>query len=123
MIKIPNKLIPFGNYKYITIWPCLFYKEPLVPIVINHENIHGRQYIEFLSIGLILLLIKILIFGSGLINTWLILALALSAFYWVDLIDCAFNKTDRGALERECYENENNLNYLKTRKLFQMWRK
>ena len=120
MIPIPSKIIPFGENKYITLWPFLVYKEPLNPIAINHENIHGRQYVELASAVLILMLIKWIIFGA--VFNWLFIVIALTAFYFVDAIDCAFNKTDRGALEREAYENENNPDYLKSRKLFAMWR-
>lgn len=95
MIKVKSKIIPFGKSKYFIFWPFLFYKEPLNDVVLNHENIHQRQIFELLWIG----------------------------FYFISIFEYIKYGSEKGSLEREAYENEANLNYLKSRRWFAMWRK
>ena len=64
------------------------------PVLINHERIHLRQQIELLFIGFIF-------------------------WYYIAM----FRKGYRGiSFEREAYANQDNLNYLKERKLFAFYR-
>lgn len=96
MIVIRKKWLPFKKrFSYLTLWPFLFCNEQLTPIVLNHEKIHERQVFELLWIG----------------------------FYLVSIFEYIKYGSEKGSLEREAYYNEDNLDYLKTRKLFAMWRK
>ena len=96
MIIIQKKWFPFKKgFSYITIWPFLFCKESPTPIVVNHEKIHERQVFELLWIG----------------------------FYFISIFEYIKYGSEKGSLEREAYENEANLNYLKSRRWFAMWRK
>ena len=71
----------------------LIYKDILTPTLINHETIHWQQYKELLIIGFVILYF----------------------FYHFK------NGYDNNPFEREAYDNDNNLNYLKTRKHY-AWR-
>lgn len=62
--------------------------------IVNHEAIHGRQMIECLLIGSIVLV-----------------------WWW-----SFFHGGRRNPFEQEAYANQSNLDYLKTRKLY-AWRK
>ena len=97
MLVIRNKLIPFKGIKAITIWPFIFIRKgcSFNEIDLNHESIHGRQQLELLIIP----------------------------FYIIYLIEQIFKGYRNISFEKEAYNNDNNLDYLKTRKLFAMWRK
>ncbi|MCB9262334.1 MAG: hypothetical protein H6607_08170 [Flavobacteriales bacterium] len=72
--------------------------------IIRHEKIHHRQQLE-----LLILPFYILYFLEFL-------------FRYAYLKD--FDKAYRAiSFEKEAYQNDNNANYLKTRKLWSMWRK
>ena len=94
MIKIKNKIIPFGSYIAVTIWPFIFYRK-LNKNTINHENIHGRQQLELLIIP----------------------------FYIIYIFEAIFKGYKKISFEVEAYDNENDPDYLKNRKMFAMWRK
>lgn len=87
---IYNKIIPFKGYKAITIWPFIFARDPLNEIDKNHEEIHGKQQLELLIIF----------------------------FYMIYVIEWFFKGYENISLEKEAYNNENNLDYLKSRKHF-----
>lgn len=91
---IKNKLIPFGSYIAITLWPFVFYKGKLAEKTRNHENIHGKQQKELLVIP----------------------------FYLIYFIEWIFKGYRNVSFEREAYSNEHNFKYLETRKRFGMWR-
>lgn len=91
---IYNNIIPFKGYKAITIWPFIFARKQLNDIDINHEKIHGRQQLELLII----------------------------LFYIIYLIEWFIKGYRNISFEREAYSNEQNLQYLKNRKWFAMWR-
>lgn len=100
MIIVHNKWIPFNGFTAVTIWPFIFTKKDLDYInlhheLINHEYTHGRQQLELL-----------LIF-----------------FYIIYIIEWIFKGYKNISFEKEAYSNQNNPDYLKTRKLFAMWRK
>lgn len=97
---IKNKIIPFGDYDTINLFGVLFTKEDqLSDRVINHENIHTEQMKELLYIGF---------------------------YIWYGLeyiIIRLFHKKQNGAyrdisFEEEAYNNEHNLDYIKTRKRY-----
>ena len=95
MKVIYNKIIPFKGFDAITLWPFIFAREQLTDIVINHENIHGRQQLELLIIP----------------------------FYIIYLIEWIFKGYKNISFEKEAYSNQYNLEYLKDRKWYAMWRK
>ena len=91
---IYNKIIPFKGYKAITIWPFIFSRSELSEIDINHEKIHGRQQLELLIVF----------------------------FFIIYLIEWIFKKYRNISFEKEAYFNQQNLDYLRTRKWYAMWR-
>lgn len=98
MILIKNKWFPFGNYKAINICGIVFYKgNDLSNKTINHEKIHTKQMIEMLFIFFYL---------------W---------YGFEYLIIRLFHKKQNDAyhdvsFEEEAYNNDDNLNYIDTRK-------
>ena len=116
MIRVYNRIIPFQGYKMMTIWPFLFIKKgaKVKDVDVNHECIHLRQQTELL---VILFYILYILF-----------------FFW-EMVRCAFDKERaqvnegkprniykrayRSVLfEREAYWYEDDLGYLKHRKLW-----
>ena len=93
---VRNKLIPFKGYKAISIWPFIFVRKECKfgNVDLNHERIHLRQQLELLIIP----------------------------FYIIYLIEWIFKGYKNVSFEKEAYSNEGNLDYLKTRKLFNMWK-
>ena len=87
---VRNSIIPFKGYKAITIWPFIFVREECSfdEVDLNHENIHGKQQLELLIIF----------------------------FYLIYLVEWIIKGYRNISFEREAYGNEDNLNYLKTRK-------
>ena len=87
----------FINVYAITLYPFIISKEPLPVITYNHEKIHLVQQRELWVVGFYILYV----------------------WYWLKAV--AMGKTGRDAyyaipFEKEAYENEKNLKYLKTRK-------
>lgn len=102
MIQVRNKIIPFGGYKAMTVWPFIFIKKNanITDKLINHEEIHGRQQLEML------LIFFYLWYGIE----WLIKFLFKYRNYNTASKNISF--------EREAYENDDNLSYLEDRKLY-----
>ena len=102
---IYNNIIPFKGFTAINLFGILFVRKnrTLSVKTINHEKIHTKQMKEVLYIG----------FYIWYIIEWLIRLIqhrnAKEAYYNI-------------SFEREAYANENDLDYLKSRKLFS-WRK
>ena len=98
---VRNKFIPFPGYKCINLFGILFVREnaKLAEETITHESIHTSQMKEMLYIFFYLWYgIEFLIRWAG---TWF----------------SDWNKSYRGiSFEREAYNNEDNPDYLKTRK-------
>ena len=94
---IHNDLIPFKGYKAMCLWPFIFVRNEVNfnDIDLNHEKIHWRQQLELLVIP----------------------------FYIIYLIEWIFKGYKHISFEKEAYDNEDNLNYLKERKYFAQWRK
>lgn len=83
----------------ITIGPLVFSRDEMSDITKNHESIHWQQYIETGIIGFIILyytfyLWNLLRYRDGEL-----------AYYMIPF-------------EKEAYDNDNNLEYLKTRKRY-----
>lgn len=96
MWVVKNRIIPFQGYKSITIWPFIFTRSELKDVDLNHERIHGRQQAEML---------------------------VLPFFIWYGieyLIRMILGKNvyKNISFEREAYENDENMEYLKHRKLW-----
>jgi hypothetical protein len=96
MIWIKNKILPFKGYKAITIWPFVFYRGSAPSEkTINHEAIHGKQQLELLLIP----------------------------FYLIYALEGIRKGYRNISFEKEAYDNDDDLTYLKHRKWFGMWRK
>lgn len=95
IVKVVDRIIFGKNIAGITIWPFVFIKRGYdTPITINHESIHIKQQQELLVIPFYILYF---------------------AFYFINL----FSKSNAYysiPFERESYENEKNVNYLKERR-------
>lgn len=98
MIIIKNHFLPFKGYKAITIWPFIFTRIDLDEISLNHENIHGKQQLEML------ILFFYIWYGIEYLIRFL--------FYH------KYNPYRMISFEVEAYKNQDDLNYLKNRKLY-----
>ncbi len=101
MWVIHNKLLPFSRHSAINLFGILFVKRgvKVTPTLINHERIHTAQMLELLVVFfylwyLVEWLVRYIQIGNG-----------MRAYY-------------RISFEREAYVNDQNLNYLQSRKLF-----
>ena len=88
----------------MTIFPFIFYRGELNDTFVNHERIHLRQQIELLVLPFFVIYIL---------------------HYLINFIRYAnHDKAYRNIIfVKEAYGNERNLDYLKTRKWFQYFRK
>lgn len=101
---IYNKFIPFKGFKAINLFGILFVRGTISDInlkLLNHEKIHTAQMKEL-----------------GYILFYIIYILE-----WLYRLMCKGNAYRNISFEKEAYNNENNLNYLNTRKKYNMWRK
>ncbi len=105
-IRVSKRIVPKG-FRGITLFPFIFVRDENVKrnvFVINHEKIHIRQQAELLVVFFYL------IYGVD---------------YLIKLIK--YKDKDKAyrniIFEREAYENQYNLEYLKNRKWFAYWRK
>jgi len=101
MILISKFLVPKG-YTGLTIYPFVFLKYRRLKtdvILINHERIHLRQQLELLVIPFYLLYVTEFLIRLLQYKGW----------------KRAYRNI---SFERECYLNESNLDYLKTRKFW-----
>ena len=125
LIVVKNKIIPPSGVKAMAFWPWLFVRAKYMSERdMRHENIHGRQQVEMLVVGVILAVVLWLC-GCG---WWSLLALGL--YYWVYIGFYLAGKllgTDRrdglsayrwNPFEREAYMFEGDADYLNRRKLF-----
>lgn len=101
MIVVKNKLIPFGRFDAMAVWPFIFVKEEVSDKVINHERIHGRQQVE--------MLFALFYLWYGI--EWLLRSVFSTGIAYRNI-----------SLEREAYLNQRNAEYLKHRK-FWAWTK
>lgn len=105
---IYNKYLPPKGFLAINLFGVLFVKNKdrgqLSQTTMNHEKIHSAQIKELLYI----------VFYVCYIVEWLFRFIqyrnAMKAYYNI-------------SFEREAYNNDSNLNYLKQRKCFGQWRK
>ncbi|WP_313191305.1 hypothetical protein [Sphingobacterium sp.] len=104
--KFWTKFFSMGKAQAITIFPFIFLKHSSDRdnrILINHERIHVLQALELLIIPFYLLYL---------------LEFSLRMLQYRNFTRAYLNIS----FEREAYDNEHNLNYLKSRKLFSFWK-
>ena len=122
MIKVVNSIFPIEDYIAMTVWPVVFIQKAnerlYDEVADNHENIHGRQQIEMLIVGIVLAI------GLYFLIGWWCL-FALPVFCWWYCIEYMLrsifgkgNAYRNISFEREAYANETDFNYLKNRRLF-----
>lgn len=121
---IKTKHFPFGSYAVFNLFGILFTKIDLSPEIINHENIHSVQMLECFIITFILILLLIGLFNISIF--WLLLSIF--SFYIIYGIEYLFIKICnikdswnsiyyKVNFEKEAYDNQTNLDYLKERNL------
>jgi len=106
MILIVNKYILKKGFLGVSIWPFVILKEKELstdPIFMNHEKIHLQQQIELLILPFYILYL---------------LEFILKYFYYKN----AYLAYRSISFEREAYQNETDLEYLKKRKLWNSFR-
>lgn len=104
--KFWTKFFSMGKAQAITIFPFIFLKHSSDRdnrILINHERIHVLQALELLIIPFYFLYL---------------LEFSLRLLQYRNFTRAYLNIS----FEREAYDNEHNLNYLKSRKLFSFWK-
>lgn len=109
MIIIKNNIIPFSGFLAINIFGILFVREEYwksrndnaKKTTLNHESIHTAQMKELLYVFFYIIYF----------------------FEWiVRLFINGKNAYDNISFEKEAYFNQNDLDYLKTRKHYAQWR-
>lgn len=96
---IENNILPPKGYKAITLLNMIFVRKgtELNPVDVNHESIHWEQEKELMIVGFYLLYVLEFFLRLIRMRRW--------------------HKAYRSiSFERECYENETDLNYPKSRK-------
>jgi len=100
-----------------------YYKENYAHRIINHESIHIKQQQELILTALILLIGLNFIFG--IVSWWLIPIIAYLSFYMWYILEWFIKLFIYGkrayrkiSFEQEAYDNQENIDYLKTRKRF-----
>lgn len=98
---VRNKLIPFPGYKAINLFGVLFVRGNAMidDVTINHERIHTSQIKELLYI----------FFYLWYVIEWIIRLIQFRNGYM------AYRNI---SFEREAYQNEEDIHYLKSRKFF-----
>src|SRR5690606_35986256 len=105
MILISKRIFP-GRFEGLTLWPVIILKHDNLKedeILINHERIHLKQQLD-----LLILPFYILYFLESLIG-----------IVKYNNMHLAYRNI---SFEREAYQNEENLDYLKNRSLFGFFR-
>lgn len=105
---IYNNIIPFKGYMAINLFGLLFvrkeYKDRIDKRVINHESIHTEQMKETLWIPYYI---------------WYIIEyLLIELIYLFKKKDTQNDRYHEVSFEEEAHNNENNLDYLKSRKRY-----
>ena len=135
---IVNKFIPFKGFLCINLFGLLFTRysfDRISPLVINHEGIHTKQYLEF-TIAFAIIFGLAVILG---LSPWCLLIIPIAYYVWYALewflrlliqLATLFKAEDgkykahlykayRNVLfEQEAYKFQNDLDYLHRRKIF-----
>lgn len=105
MLVIRSNIIPFSGFKAVTFWPFVFVRCSVAvgteryARLLNHEGIHGRQQLEMLFV----------FFYLWYLLEWVLRSVQYRSFH-LGYRNVSF--------EREAYENENDVHYLESRRLF-----
>ena len=100
MPVIINKILPIGKKFYaINLFGLIFAKGTCSEVVINHERIHTRQMLELLIIPFYI---------------WYIFEWIIRYLQWKN----SYRAYQNISFEKEAYANQNDLEYLKKRKLW-----
>ena len=124
MIVIKNKFIPFKGYDTINLFGILFTRDDFIDSTeYNHESIHSAQMLECMILSAVIITAICIMFNIS--WWWLLLSIFM---YYIQygleyVIIRFFHKKQNDAyhdvsFEEEAYNNDNNLNYLKHRKVF-----
>lgn len=113
---IRNKFIPFPGFKAINLFGVLFVRSnaKIDEVTINHEAIHSRQFLELMILFAI----------ASVFVRWWLPVFAPFAFYVWYIVEWLIRLLKKGnayrniSFEREAYDNQDDLNYLKSRKRF-----
>lgn len=99
MIIIRNNIIPFSGFKALNFLGLILFVRKSATLTdedMNHEKIHSAQYFETLFIGFFIIYL----------------------FSWIYNIFRYDNPYRAIVFERECYMNQDNMYYLRNRKLW-----
>ena len=120
MLIIHNHIIPLDGFEALTVWPFIFVRSKNFDEVDeNHEEIHGRQQLEMLVVGIVL---SVVLCSTG-CGWWSLFALPIS-FYWyllewsVRLVFLPGNAYRQTSFEAEAYAHQEDMDYLRHRKPF-----
>ena len=112
---IRNPFFPFPGYKCINLFGILFVKSnaKIDDVTINHEAIHSRQFVELM----------VLFAAATVFIRWWLPVFAPFAFYVWYIVEWLIRLPKGNAyrnisFEREAYDNQDNLSYLKSRRPF-----
>lgn len=103
MKVIYNNIIPFKGFAAINLFGIVFARKEYKPVsdwTINHESIHTAQMKELLYIGFYI---------------WYLIEWIYQLIINIKNPEYAYYEI---RFEKEAYQNEHNLNYLKTRKYY-----
>ncbi len=100
---IRNNIIPFEGFAAINLFGLLFVRKnvKISDRMLNHESIHTAQMKELLYVPFYLIYV----------------------IEWIVRLFMKGNAYRNISFEKEAYENENNMSYLKNRKRYGMWRR
>ena len=117
---IRNNIIPFSGYRAMNLFGVLFVRgnARIDDITLNHEKIHTAQIAEVMIASVPFALLLWLF-----TNVWLGLLLFIASYYLWYVIEWLIRLPKGNAyrnisFEREAYDNQYDLNYLKSRKRF-----
>lgn len=127
MIKVYNNIFPLPAFKAMTIWPFMFIRKKAVQCGLfnevdeRHEEIHGEQQREMLSVG-VLVLMGLGVLGCG---WWSLLGLP-AFFYWYGIewaVKAVIYRNTKTAyknisFEREAYDHQREIDYMCHREPF-----
>lgn len=119
---VRNRYIPFPGYKAINLFGVLFVKNnaKLSDVDINHEKIHSEQYKEVTYLSVSLFGVIGLIFGNLIILISPFIYYILYVLEWlirlIQFRQGSYMAYRNISFEREAYQNQEDLYYLKGRK-------
>lgn len=123
MIVIKNKSIPFGTYTTMNLFGIVFTKVEMTEKIKNHERIHTVQMLEMAAVVAVIILAFVLL--ADISAWWLLISCPtyyvwyVFEYMWISVMHdkqvCAYKDI---SFEEEAYYNDDNLNYISSRKPF-----